>query len=602
MARADNMMNVNPSKKPVFSITRALLLWRFLEKDKKFKIYVYGFLTMVSAFTDVISIGLIAPFIVVFLQPETVLENNLGGMIADYFDLQTIPEFQLFLCLSFSGATIVAGITKLLLTWFQSRLSYGISADLANQIFSNALHKSYEYHLGVSSNEIISSIASKASIVADNLIQPMLSFLLAIVTIFFVGSLLMSLNHVVTIIIFGSIGSCYILIIVMIKGRVAAASKIVNSNFVVVMRVLREGIEGIRYVMLTTSQRVFIKSHAVSEHALRNAQADINFASLFPRAVIESFALLIFAWVIYVSAGYSGASSDESFNSFAFVGVMAMAVQRLLPIIQQAYSGWARLSGASRIIDDTLHRLEGYQKDRALVRTKPSRLTFDENIILKNVSFKYQASGKSLVLNNINLEINRFSKIGITGPSGSGKSTLIDLIMGFLEPVSGKIFIDGCTLNGSGKRDNWHANISLVPQNIYLADSSIISNIAFGLTADEINVEKVEEVIKITQLKKLVASLDGGYDYIVGEGGKNLSHGQRQRIGIARALYRETDLLVIDEGTSALDRQTQASIIKNLNALVNSPAIIMVAHRIEILDKYDAIYEVKDGSLVRLEN
>ena len=583
-------------------IIKALSLWQFIEKDKKIKIYVYGFLTIFSAFSEVISIGLIAPFIVVFFQPEKLLENNFGGMIADYFDLQTIPELQLFLCLSFSSAIIVAGIAKLLLTWFQSRLSYGISADLANQIFSNALHKSYEYHLGVNSNEIIASIATKANIVADNLIQPMLSFLLAIVTVLFVGSLLMLLNPLVTFIIFGFIGSCYFSIIVMIKRRVTAASIIINSNFAVVMRIIREGIEGIRYVMLTASQGVIIKSHAVNERALRNGQADINFASLFPRAVIESFTLLVFAWVIYITAAYDSASSDESFNSFAFMGVMAMAVQKLLPIAQQAYSGWARLSGARLIIEDTLHRLEGYQKDQTLVGTRPSRLTFNENIILKNVSFGYQASDKSLVLNNINLEINRFSKIGITGPSGSGKSTLIDLIMGFLEPVSGKIFIDGCTLNGSSRRDNWHANISLVPQNIYLADSSIISNIAFGLTADEINVEKVEEVIQMTQLKKLVASLDGGYDYIVGEGGKNLSHGQRQRIGIARALYRETDLLVIDEGTSALDRQTQESIIKNLNVLVNSPAIIMVAHRIEILDKYDAIYEVKDGSIVRLDN
>ena len=139
-----------------------------------------------------------------------------------------------------------------------------------------------------------------------------------------------------------------------------------------------------------------------------------------------------------------------------------------------------------------------------------------------------------------------------------------------------------------------------MPQQIYLSDSSILSNIAFGYDEDSADLDKIEEVLKITQLYDFVDSLQGKYFYCVGEGGKNLSHGQRQRIGIARALYRDSDLLVIDEGTSALDRKTQSDVINQLNMLKNRPAIIMVAHRVEILENYDAIYEVKDGYLTRL--
>ena len=174
--------------------------------------------------------------------------------------------------------------------------------------------------------------------------------------------------------------------------------------------------------------------------------------------------------------------------------------------------------------------------------------------------------------------------------------------MGFLMPLSGSVSIDGVALGESASIENWQANIALVPQNIYLSDSSILSNIAFGVPPEHIDIKKVEDVIRITQLEDFVASLSQGYEYIVGEGGKNLSQGQKQRIGIARALYRETDLLVIDEGTSALDRQTQTEVINQLNSLDNRPAIIMVAHRVEILADYDHIYEIKNGSLIMLEN
>jgi ATP-binding cassette, subfamily B, bacterial PglK len=284
------------------------------------------------------------------------------------------------------------------------------------------------------------------------------------------------------------------------------------------------------------------------------------------------------------------------------MGAIVMSIQRLLPVIQQAYFGWTKLSGAQDIIMDALNYLEEpNHKINLLPINKTNIFNFNRNIILEDINFSY-GSKNILVLDKINLEIPRYSKIGITGPSGSGKSTLIDLIMGFLEPSSGKILVDGTKLDYLTNQKSWQANISLVPQNIYLSDTSIIHNIAFGLKESEIDIEKIKEVIKITQLEDFINSLDGKYNYVVGEDGKNLSHGQKQRIAIARALYRNSDLLVIDEGTSALDKKTQADVISGLNQLANRPAIIMVAHRIETLDNYDAIYELSEGALKKLEN
>ena len=169
--------------------------------------------------------------------------------------------------------------------------------------------------------------------------------------------------------------------------------------------------------------------------------------------------------------------------------------------------------------------------------------------------------------------------------------------MGFLEPQSGEIFVDNLKIDFNQNVSKWQANISLIPQRIYLSDSSIISNIAFGIEESQIDVNKVIEVIKLSQLDQFVNTLPDKYEFRVGEDGKNLSFGQRQRIAIARALYRDSDLLVIDEGTSALDQQTQSKIIKSLNDLKSKPTIIMVAHRIEILEDFDAVYELNKNRL-----
>lgn len=577
-----------------------LKLWPFVSRNKKLQFYGYAFLTTISALADMLSIGALIPFIMVFIEPDKLQNIPIVSYIFEYYDLTTDREIQLFLCVSFTLAILLSGFVKVSLAWFQSRLSYGVAADLAIMIYKYSLHRPYEYHLNTNTNDIMSTIANKANIVADNIIHPVLSFLLAFVTLIAIASLLVLINPTVTALIFSLIGGTYIAISWAVRSRVAVASVEIATRFDAVMRTIREGLEGIRYVMLTGTQSLFVLEHSESEIKLRMSQANIAFASLFPRAVIESFALLVFAWVIFWFFGSAG--EDSSSSLIALMGAIVMAVQRLLPVAQQAYFGWTKLSGAQGIIEDTLEYLKE-PENNTLNRFQLSELgvlKFKEKIVIKDLCFSYKRSTDTPVLRGVNLEISRSSKIGITGPSGSGKSTLLDLVMGFLDPTSGQILIDGVELKAGSNIRSWQSNISLVPQQIYLSDTSILSNIAFGYDEDSADLDKIEEVLKLTQLYDFVDSLQDKYFYCVGEGGKNLSHGQRQRIGIARALYRDSDLLVIDEGTSALDQKTQSYVINQLNMLKNSPAIIMVAHRVEILENYDAIYEVKDGYLTRL--
>ncbi len=587
---------MNKVKENIFQ--SILKLWPFIKKDKKYKIFIYAVLTIISAFADLLSIGAIIPFVIVFTEPNQLNNFEIFVSIKNYLNLNSIEDIQLFLFSCFSIAVIFAGTIKISLSWFQSRLAYGVAADLGNMVFSSALAKPYDYHLGKNSNEIVSAIANKANIVADNIIHPVLSFLLAFVTVMAIGSLLFYINALVTVIVFSLIFFVYSLIALLTSKHIRKASVEINHNYDSVMRIIREGLEGIRYVILTSSKNIFIKAHEKSENILRTSQANVSFASIFPRSVIETFALLVFAWVVFVFIDSSGGSSEL----ISLMSAIVMSIQRLLPILQQAYFGWTKLSGAKAIIEDTLLYLDDISfLTNNLVEQDIKKLPFNKLIELKNISFAYPNNHESPILKDISLEISRAAKIGITGVSGSGKSTLIDIIMGFLKPQKGEIFIDNIELEFEKNKKNWQKNISLVPQNIYLSDSSIVSNIAFGEDEELIDYKKVLEVIRITQLDKLIASLNDGIHYVVGEDGKNLSFGQKQRIAIARALYRNSDLLVIDEGTSALDKKTQSNVIDALNNLENKPAILMIAHRIEILNDYDAIYELKDGSLKKLD-
>ena len=498
-------------------LAQASMLWPFISRRKKRDFYVYAFLTCISALADLMSIGILIPFIMVFLEPDRLLTFTVAKPVFGYFNLTEKSNMQFWLSIFFTLAVISSGVVKISLAWFQSRLSYGVAAELASLIFEYSLHRPYEYHLDKNSSDIVSAIANKANIVADNVIHPVLSFLLAFVTVFALGLLLLLINPLITSLIFLLVGGVYILVASAVRSRVAAASTEVATRFDSVMRIIREGLEGVRYVMLTGVQSQFVQEHAESEIKLRMSQANISFASLFTRAVVETFALLIFAWIIFFFIGST--KGNDSSSLLATMGAIILAMQRLLPVGQQAYHGWAKLAGSRSVIEDTLEFLVRPEMPASSGSelSELDEFKFENKIVLEDVHFSYNRNAGNTVLRGINLEISRSSKIGITGQSGSGKSTFLDLVMGFLDPTSGRILVDGLELKAGLNVESWQSRISLVPQQIYLADSSILSNIAFGCDERDVDLDKIEEILEITQLHEFVNSLQDKYYYRVGE-------------------------------------------------------------------------------------
>ena len=312
-----------------------------------------------------------------------------------------------------------------------------------------------------------------------------------------------------------------------------------------------------------------------------------------PRFAIESVAMVLFAVLII----FLNLNNENILSLFPILAVVALGAQRLLPIMQQIYGNWAALQGNIYALQDVILLLN--EKASLVVESEDFKtIKLKKYIQLNNISYKYP-EGALNTLQNINLKIFQGDRIGIIGETGSGKSTLLDIIMGLLEPTSGALLIDEHKLNLKNAK-LWQKNIAHVPQKIFISDSTIIENIAFGVYPDEIDHQKVILSAKQANIHDFISNRPNAYNELVGESGIKLSGGQLQRLGIARALYKDASIIIFDEATSSLDSKTEEGIIQTINSLSKDLTIITVAHRVSTLKNCSKIVELKNGTIERV--
>ncbi len=329
-------------------------------------------------------------------------------------------------------------------------------------------------------------------------------------------------------------------------------------------------------------QNIFFKIYFASEKKFRLAEANISTIAGFPKIIIESIGIILL--LLFVSI-YFGDSQDNNSKIIISLGVFAYAANRLLPMFHSIYQAWAQLLGNLNILEDVKLTLNNEIINQKELDNQISKKTNFNRITFEDMNFSYNENNGQ-VLEKINLSFDLNQKIGIVGKTGSGKSTFIDLIMGLLNPMSGKILIDDKELRGDIK-DLWQMQIAHVPQDIFLINDTIKNNITFNIDEKNIDTKKLEEVISISELKDFVDNLDKGLNTVVGENGINISGGQKQRIGIARALYKDKKILIMDEATSALDYETENKIINNITQNSNNITLISITHRIGSLRNFD---------------
>ncbi|TGK17253.1 ABC transporter ATP-binding protein [Leptospira fluminis] len=567
-------------------------LWTHLAPRRHRQFVLLLIMIVVTSFTEVLSIGAILPFLAVLTAPEKVLSLQEIRPFIEYWNFKTPNELLFPLTMIFAGAAILAGAMRLILLWLTTKLSFATGADLSMEIYKKTLNQPYSVHVSRNSSEIVTGIVSKANSVSGGIIQQVLILLssaFVLITIL-LGSVAINPSLAIsTSLIFGLL---YSSVAYAFKRKLLANGKVIADEQTIVMKSLQEGLGGIRDVLIDGTQDVYCEAYRKSDRRFRVAQGNNAFMSGSPRYTIEALAMVLMAFF-----AYSLTFSEGGFSTvIPTLGTLALGAQRMLPALQQGFQSWANLQSTEAILVDVLKLLDQKLPDTYKYENS-APLRFQSEIRGSDLYFQYNSEGPS-VLKGLDFAIKKGTRIGFVGTTGSGKSTLLDIVMGLLEPTSGELTVDGQTIRFDTVRA-WQKNIAHVPQSIYLSDSSILENIAFGTPPEKIDRQKAVRAAQQAQISSHIESLKEGYETIVGERGVRLSGGQRQRIGIARALYKEASVIVFDEATSALDNETEKAVMDAIEGLGKELTIIMIAHRISTVSKCDNIYEMKDGRIVK---
>lgn len=559
-------------------------------EERKMAAMLLGMI-MVMAMLDVIGVGSVMPFIGVLAKPEMIDTNPILGWLFEFFEFKEIVSFQLFLGLLFFLALLISIVFKAVTIYYQTRFIYRCEFSIGKRLVDGYLRQPFEWFLNRNSAELGKSVLSEVKQVVDRAILTVMTIISQGVVIIALFTLLVIVNPYLSLSVIFILGAAYTIIFLKLKRfirQIGNERLLANEER---FKVVAEAFGGIKDLKIFRAEPFFLKRFNQPAEQYTQHQASAQVAAQMPRFALEVVGfggiLIVLLYLISNNGGLD--------NALPVVALFALAGYRLLPALQQVYANLSNLRFVEPALD-TLHKEFNSIQKLHTYDTSTKSLSLKHNVSFKGVYYNYPGASISS-LSNINIEIQARTKVGIVGASGSGKTTLVDLLLGLLKPDKGEIIVDGQPLSLEDY-PAWQRIIGYVPQNIYLTDDTIASNIAYGVPLEDINFAAVESVARIANLHDfIITQLPEGYTSRVGEKGIRLSGGQRQRIGIARALYHEPSILILDEATSALDRITEQSVIDAVNKLEKEITIVTIAHRISTVRNYEHIYILDNGGI-----
>lgn len=564
-------------------------LFRKMPKRRKWQMAMVSSLMLVGAVAEVATLGAVIPFLAI-----------LSGSDATSCKVPFLPCHISLAEASFifASVAIVATLIKVVLLYVSNRFTYALGADIGNEIYMRVLFQPYQYHVAHNTSVTIGGV-NKVNLLVQQVINPLVQSIVSLVMgmgIFIALLYVDATAAVAATIVFGLL---YLAASILSHKMLRTNSQIIAERENKRIQAIQEGLGGIRDIIIDNAQTQYARRFGQLNAQQRKAGATNAFIRIVPRHVIEGLGMLSM-----VAVAWWISQLNSLADAIPVLGAMALGAQKLLPQLQQVYAASASIRGSEAVLRDVLVLLDNKiprEHSNNIGVTKSTGKSTDQNIpiiAIRGLSFSY-IPHREEVLSAVDLCINQGERIGFIGTTGSGKSTLLDLIMGLLEPTSGFIEVEGEKLSSQNMR-SWRSRIAHVPQAIYLSDATLAENIAFGREYSKIDFECIEMAAKKAQLADFIDGLPSRYHTKVGERGVQLSGGQRQRIGLARAFYKQADLLILDEATSALDDKTEDAIMQSIGNLDRDLTILMIAHRISTLSKCDRIVELDSGQIKRI--
>ena len=568
-------------------------IWKKLNyiftKEQKIKLVLLFFMIVIGTFAELIGVTSILPVIQVATEPEVPQNNLLINICVNVFGCNTTAELLFTLALFILFIFVVKNIYIVVMYAVQYEFIYNNQQLLASRLIRSYMKKPYIFHLSKNSAELQRNI----NVDTNQFFAVVMNALQIIIDVLLIGVLFLYLLF--TDIIMTLVSMTFVLFFMAAyykwsKKKIRDYGEQGHDAYAKMVQYISQAFDGIKEIKVAGKEKFFGNLYTKEYHKYMEANKKQSIYNTIPKYLLEAVAIGGIMLVIMVKVQ----TGSDMTSLVSNLSVFAVAVFKLVPSanrINGSINGVLfQLPSVNTIYED-LCEIQYVENSDVQSTENAEDITFEKALKVKNLWYRYP-NVEHYVLEEAALEIPRGSAVAFIGESGAGKTTLADIILGVLRPEKGEILADGksiyCNLRG------WQNRLGYVPQDIFLLDDTIRNNITFGLTEDEVDEQALWRAIEQAQLKEYICSLEDGIDTMVGERGIRMSGGQRQRLGIARALYHDPELLVMDEATSALDHETEQAVMESIEALYGKKTLIIIAHRLSTIEKCDITYEIEN--------
>jgi len=571
----------------ISKIKEALLL---IEKNDKKKFKKLCYLIIFGGLIELISVTFLYQIIKIFSLGPKINEDKFTNIVSEFFDIIEFVDILFLFSLLLLSIFLIKVIYFTYLNLYQNKFIFNLQSSLTKKLFNHYINQNFLFHLNTNSSKILRNLKDDVSLFCVGVIQPVANIILELFVILLIVSFLIYIEP--TIVFFSLFfliffSSVYFFII---KKKILFLGNSRQEVLTKIIKSIQQGVFGIRDIKLLNKEKLFTNYLSIYSDKLAKISTSLVTLQHFPRIGLEFLIILVFVTSIIAS----GIDENNYKNSIQIIGLFAISSLRLLPSINKILISLQNMRSnipSVNVIKSNLDKKIDFKNN---VSSFSSNLNFNKSILIKNLNFSYSSETKN-IFNDLNLLIKKNEMIGLLGSSGSGKSTLVDIITGLLNVSNGEISVDGKNIHSN--LSAWQSKIGYVSQSTYLLDETLEKNIAFNLNENDIDGEKIKRCLAMSDLDNLVMSLPDKKKSIVGEMGAKLSGGQIQRIGIARALYNNPEILIFDEATSALDLITENKILDTIQKLKSKKTIIIISHRVSAVKFCDNVYSLEDGKL-----
>ena len=572
-----------------------------LDSKQKNRMKLLVVMMIIGALLETVSISLVLPIATVMTNPDSINGDSIAGILYRMLGCENVQQFAIAMLVGILIAFVVKNVFLFIQTKMQLDFVYNNQFETSRKMMINFMKRPYEYYLNAETAVIQRNITSDV----NNMYAMVLSILQLMsefVIFTFLGTFLIIQDAVMFIVIGGLLVLVLLTIKVVLKPIMIRAGQENQDYYAGLFKWINQAVTGIKEIKIANKESYFISEYAKCGDGYVQAVKKYSLYNTAPKLLIET--ICIAGFVVYMLIAFAMGRDTESI--VVSISAFAVAAIKLLPSANRINNQLTNIAYFEPFFYGASDNLQADISDKSIVydagaytgEETVQKLPIRDKILLEKITYKYPNTEK-YIFDHMDMEIPIGQAIGIVGTSGSGKTTVVDILLGLLEMETGLITADGADVNTKENYPRWLGNVGYIPQTIFMLDSDIRHNVAFGVPDELIDDDKVWRALKEAQLDTFVKSLPKGLNTEIGERGIRLSGGQRQRIGIARALFDDPEVLILDEATSALDNDTEAAIMESINSLHGKKTLVIIAHRLQTIEKCDMVYRVENGKAER---